>query len=194
MFAAGMEGRIPLYFDFMLEAKEKIEAEVDKLGIYWETDDYIPLPEFMPCLDHEVEEEGFDLFPVYWTNAINTDTWQVENAWINEINELDDTTYFLEINAATGAAKGIKSGDKVRLSNRDGDVVEGVAVLTEFVHPECVASVGGHLNAKSDYQPIGKTKGTAVNHLVPAGRTSDPAWTSACAASSRRFPNPRKGG
>lgn len=169
VFAAGMEGRIPLYFDFMLEAKEKIEAEVDKLGIYWETDDYIPLPEFMPCLDHEVEEEGFDLFPVYWTNAINTDTWQVENAWINEINELDDTTYFLEINAATGAAKGIKSGDKVRLSNRDGDVVEGVAVLTEFVHPECVASVGGHLNAKSDYQPIGKTKGTAVNHLVPAG-------------------------
>ena len=64
----------------------------------------------MPCLDHEVEEEGFDLFPVYWTNAINTDTWQVENAWINEINELDDTTYFLEINAATGAAKGIKIG------------------------------------------------------------------------------------
>ena len=48
VFAAGMEGRIPLYFDFMLEAKEKIEAEVDKLGIYWETDDYIPLPEFMP--------------------------------------------------------------------------------------------------------------------------------------------------
>ena len=44
-----------------------------------------------------------------------------------------------------------------------------MAVLTEFVHPECVASGGGHLNAKSDYQPIGKTKGTAVNHLVPAG-------------------------
>ena len=41
--------------------------------------------------------------------------------------------------------------------------------ITEFVHPECVASVGGHLNAKADYQPIGKTKGTAVNHLVPAG-------------------------
>ncbi|MEG2533975.1 MAG: molybdopterin dinucleotide binding domain-containing protein, partial [Gordonibacter sp.] len=93
----------------------------------------------------------------------------VENAWINEINEADDSTYFLEINSATGAAKGVKSGDKVRLSNRDGDAIEGIAVLTEFVHPECVASVGGHLNSKSDYQPIGKTKGTAVNHLVPAG-------------------------
>lgn len=169
VFAAGQEGRIPLYFDFMFEAKEKVEAEVEKLGIYWETDDYMPLPEWKPCLDHEVEEEGFDLFPVYWTNAINTDTWQVENAWINEINEFDESTYLLEINSATGAAKGIKTGDKVRLVNRDGDEVEGVAVLTEFVHPECVASVGGHLNSKSEFQPIGKSKGTAVNHLVPAG-------------------------
>ena len=169
VFAAGVEGRIPLYFDFMYEAKEKVEAEVAKLDIPWETDDYVPLPEWKPCIDHEIEEADYDLFPVYWTNAINTDTWQVENAWINEINEMDDTTYLLEINSATGAAKGIKSGDKVRLSNRDGKSIEGIAVLTEFVHPECVASVGGHLNSESGFMPIGKSKGTAVNHLVPAG-------------------------
>ncbi|PNV67787.1 molybdopterin-dependent oxidoreductase [Enteroscipio rubneri] len=169
VFAAGQEGRIPLYFDFMFEAKEKVEAEVAKLGIPWETDDYVPLPEWKACIDHEVEEEGFDMFPVYWTNAINTDTWQVENAWINEINEMDDTTYLLEINEQTAAAKGIASGDKVRLSNREGATVEGIAVVTGLVHPECVASVGGHLNAKSEFQPIGKSKGTAVNHLVPAG-------------------------
>lgn len=169
VFAAGQPGRIPLYFDFMLEAKEKVEAEVAKLGIPWETDDYMPLPEWKPCVDHEIEDPDFDLFPVYWTNAINTDTWQVQNAWINEINELDESCYFLEINSGTAAAKGIASGDKVRLSNRDGDIVEGVAVVTEFVHPECVASVGGHLGGQSDFQPIGKAKGTAVNHLVPAG-------------------------
>ena len=168
-FAAGKEGRIPIYFDFMLEAKEKIEAEVAKLGIEWETDDYIPLPDWMPCCDYEVEEEGFDLYPVYWTNAINTDTWQVENAWINEINEADDISYFLEINEETGAARGIKTGDKVRLSNRDGNVVEGIAVLSSGVHPEVVASMGGHLGSRSAFQPVSENKGYAVNHLVPCG-------------------------
>lgn len=169
VFAGGKEGRVPFYFDVLLEAKGKLQETTQKLDIPWEFDDYIPLPEWMPCVDHDIEEEGYDLFPVYWTNAINTDTWQIENAWINEINTADDTTYFLEINSATGAAKGIASGDKVRLSNRDGDVVEGIAVLTEFVHPECVASVGGHLNSQSQFEPISKSKGTAVNHLVPAG-------------------------
>ena len=123
----------------------------------------------MPCCDYEVEEEGYDLYPVYWTNAINTDTWQVENAWINEINEADDISYFLEINEETGAARGIKTGDKVRLSNRDGNVVEGIAVLSSGVHPEVVASMGGHLGSRSAFQPISENKGYAVNHLVPCG-------------------------
>jgi molybdopterin-containing oxidoreductase family molybdopterin binding subunit len=169
LFAAGQQGRVPFYFDMMLEAKEKIDAKAAELGIYWETQDYIPLPEWMPCLDHQVEEAGFDLFPVYWTNSINTDTWQVENAWINEINLADASTYFLELNASTAAAKGIVTGDKVRLSNREGAFIEGIAVCTEMVHPECVASVGGHLNSQSSYEPIAKDKGTAVNHLVPCG-------------------------
>ena len=168
-FAAGQEGRIPLYFDFMLEAKEKIEASVEKLGIEWETDDYIPLPEWMPCCDYEIEHEGYDLYPVYWTNAINTDTWQVENAWINEINEADDISYFLEINEAVGKEKGIATGDKVRLSNYDGNTVEGIAVLSAGVHPEVVASMGGHLGARSKFTPVGEGKGYAVNHLIPAG-------------------------
>ena len=167
-FAGGLEGRIWFYYDFMFEAKEKIEAVVDELGIEWETVDYRPLPDYLPCCDHEIEHEGYEYFPVYWTNAINTDTWQVENAWINEINECDET-YLLELNSATGAKLGIQSGDKIRLSNWDGDVVEGYAVLTEFTHPEVVASVGGHLGMSSDFMPIGKARGTAVNHLVPAG-------------------------
>lgn len=168
VFAAGHEGRIPLYFDMMLEAKEKIEAEVKKLGIDWETDDYIPLPEWLPCLNYEVEQEGYDMYPVYWTNAINTDTWQVENAWINEINEADDISYFLEINQSVGDERGIATGDKVRLTSPNGNTVEGIAVLSQGVHPEVVASMGGHLGGRSAFQPIAEGKGYAVNHLIPA--------------------------
>jgi molybdopterin-containing oxidoreductase family molybdopterin binding subunit len=34
VFAAGRPGRVPLYFDIFFEAREKIQATVDKLGIY----------------------------------------------------------------------------------------------------------------------------------------------------------------
>ena len=44
-------GRIPFYWDFMLEAKEKVEAKVAELDIPWETDDYIPLPEWRPGVE-----------------------------------------------------------------------------------------------------------------------------------------------
>lgn len=169
VFAAGRPGRLPFYFDFFFEAKEKIDAAVDRLGIYWETDDYTPFPAWNACHDHEITDPDYDVFPIYWTNAINTDGWQVQNAWINEINEveLDDDGYFIEINSATARAKGIANGDRVRLSNKDGAVVEGIAILTETVHPECVASMAGHLNSQSPYMPIAKDKGAAVNHLVP---------------------------
>lgn len=35
LWANGDAGRVPMYFDFMLEAKEKVEAKVAELGIPW---------------------------------------------------------------------------------------------------------------------------------------------------------------
>lgn len=67
-------GRIPFYWDFMLEAKEKVEAKVAELDIPWETDDYIPLPEWRPGVEFYADDPAYDIFPVYYTNASNTDT------------------------------------------------------------------------------------------------------------------------
>ena len=69
-------GRIPFYWDFMLEAKEKVEAKVAELDIPWETDDYIPLPEWRPGVEFYADDPAYDIFPVYYTNASNTDTWR----------------------------------------------------------------------------------------------------------------------
>lgn len=167
VFAAGKEGRVPLYMDIFFEAREKIDKATQDLGIYWETEDYAPLPDWNPCHDFEITDPAYDMYPIYWTNTINTDTWQVQNAWINEINEADEEAYYLEINSATAAAKGIATGDKIRLTNKEGAIVEGVALVTDCVHPECVSAVGGHLNSKSAYETIAEGKGTDVNHLVP---------------------------
>ncbi len=79
IWANGEPGRVPLYFDFMLEAKGKVEAKVAELGIPWETDDYQALPDWKPGCGYEVADPAFDILPVYYTDAINTDSWLMEN-------------------------------------------------------------------------------------------------------------------
>lgn len=49
IWANGEPGRVPLYFDFLLEAKSKVEAKVAELGIPWEIDDYQALPDWKPA-------------------------------------------------------------------------------------------------------------------------------------------------
>lgn len=74
LWANGDAGRVPMYFDFMLEAKEKVEAKVAELGIPWETDDYEALPDWKPGCGYEVVDSDFDIIPVYHTDAFNTDS------------------------------------------------------------------------------------------------------------------------
>ena len=160
-------GRIPFYWDFMLEAKEKVEAKVAELDIPWETDDYIPLPEWRPGVEFYADDPAYDICPVYYTNASNTDTWTVQNAWLNEVNEEDGITYLSEMNTATAAEKGLASGDTVRLTSTPGYTVEGRLVVTEGIHPECVSSVVGTWDAKSKYLTIAQGKGVNLVTLIP---------------------------
>ena len=167
IWADDAPGRVPLYWDFMLEAKEKIAAIVEEQGIEWELDDYQPLPDWKPCVDFEITDPDFDLLPVYYTDAVNADSWSVNNPWINEINEMSEISYFIEMNSQTAAAKGLASGDDVVLSSKEGATVEGKLVVTECVHPQVVASLVGMLGHKSEYLKIGKDKGAAIDHLIP---------------------------
>ncbi|MEC4183368.1 molybdopterin-dependent oxidoreductase [Adlercreutzia sp. R21] len=166
-------GRIPFYWDFMLEAKEKVDAKVAELGIPWESDDYIPLPEWRPGVDfYPKDDPAFDIFPVYYTNAQNTDSWLHQNPWINEVNEEDGVTYMLEMNTATAAAKGLASGDEIRLTSTAGYSVEGKLVVSDGVHPECVSGVVGTWDGQSQKMAIAQGKGSNLVSLIP-GTTAE---------------------
>jgi molybdopterin-containing oxidoreductase family molybdopterin binding subunit len=166
IWANGDPGRVPLYWDFMFEIKEKVEAKVTELDIPWETDDYQPLPDWKPCHDHEISVENYDLYPIYYTDAVNTDTWQVENAWINELNELNPFAFAVEMNASTAAAKGLVNGDNIKLSNTDGITVEGRVITSQAIHPECISVIGGHWGSTSEFLPVSKGKGSPINTLI----------------------------
>ncbi len=44
-------------------------------------------PDWKPGCGFDVENPDYDIIPVYYTDAVNTDSWLMENPWINEINE-----------------------------------------------------------------------------------------------------------
>lgn len=161
-------GRLPVYFDFMLEAKEKIEAVANEMKIPWETDDYQVLPDWKPCVAYEIKDKNYDMMPVYYTNSVNVDSWMLQNAWINEINENEPFPYAIEINSKTAREKGLQSGDKVRLTAPGDYNVEGIVVSSEGVHPEVLAVIGGHWGSKSEYMRNAKDKGVPVNNLIEA--------------------------
>ncbi len=168
IWANGDPGRVPIYQDMHFEAKEKIEAVVEELGIYWETDDWQPLPDWKPCHDYEITDPEYDIMPIYWTNQVNTDTWQVHNAYLNELNEQNPYGYTVEINAAVAAEKGIADGDAIVITSKEGKTVEAIAVTSEAVHPQCIAVIGGNWNSRSEYLPIGKGKGVGIVDLIPS--------------------------
>ena len=167
IWAHDKPGRVPVYWDFLLEAKDKADAKAKELGFPWETDDYQPLPDWKPGPDFEPSDPEFDVFPIYYTNAVNTDSWQMENAWLNEINEADPFGYTIEINSATASSKGLTSGDDVVITGQNGATIKGRIAVSETVHPECISVLGGHWNLQSEKLPIAKGKGLAVNELVP---------------------------
>ena len=167
LWANDAPGKVPLYWDFMFEAKEKIEASVANLGIYWETDDYQPFPDWKPCVEWECDDPDYDLFPVYYTDSINTDSWGLANVYVNEINENNPFGYAIEMNAATAKEKGFADGDKVRLTSQHESFVEGYIMTSEKVHPECLSVLAGTWGSESEFIPSIKGKGTAVANLVP---------------------------
>ncbi|WP_295995408.1 molybdopterin-dependent oxidoreductase [uncultured Adlercreutzia sp.] len=167
IWADNAPGKVPLYWDFMFEAKEKIEASVKKLDIPWETDDYQPFPDWKPSVEWELDEPDFDLFPIYYTDSINVDSWSVENPYIDEINRENPYAYAIEMNAATAKAKGLADGDQVRLTSLHDSFVEGTIMTSEKIHPDCLSVIAGSWGSNSEFLPLAKGKGTAVAHLVP---------------------------
>jgi molybdopterin-containing oxidoreductase family molybdopterin binding subunit len=160
-------GRIPLYYDFLLDAKENIAGYVKDEHFHWELDDYQPLLEWKPCSEYEITEPGFDLYPIYYTNSVQVDSWQIENSWLDEINRMDPYAYAIEINRATAETKGLHDYDRVRLTTTRGYTGEGYLKLTEGIHPECLGVHSGCYDLKSKYLPIAENKGVAVSNFIP---------------------------
>lgn len=167
IWADGSAGRVPLYWDFMLQTRDSAKAKVEELGFeHWDFSHHTALPEWFPVPCQEQDDDIYDLFPVFHTSPHHTDTWQAQNAYLNEITELEPIGYDIAINPATAKAKGLSDGDEVRLTTKEGFYSEGKIAVTAGIHPEALAVAVGSLNSNSDFLPISKGKGVSTNNLL----------------------------
>jgi molybdopterin-containing oxidoreductase family molybdopterin binding subunit len=123
------------------------------------------LPTWLPCPSHECADEQFDFYGFYYRDSIHTNSFTMENPWLDETAQLDPFTYKVAMNAAVARRKSLSEGDEVWVETVKGRRVRGRLHLTELIHPEGlgVAGCAGHWG---DGQPIAKGKGVFFNDLL----------------------------
>ncbi|OGA27727.1 MAG: molybdenum enzyme, large subunit,related to phenylacetyl-CoA: acceptor oxidoreductase [Betaproteobacteria bacterium RIFCSPLOWO2_02_FULL_65_24] len=157
--------RVPVYWEFLPALGEKIAAIAEPRGLKIPREYYEPLADFLPCLSHRCEAPGFDFYAFYYRDTLHTNSFTMENPWLDEAAQLDPYTYAVTINADSGARKGLANGQMVWVETETGRKVKGRLKLSQAVHPEGlgIAACAGHWG---EGMPIAKGKGVFFNDLL----------------------------
>jgi molybdopterin-containing oxidoreductase family molybdopterin binding subunit len=162
---AFVDVRVPIYWEFLAGVRENIAAIAEPRGLAIPGEFFEPLPDFIPCHSHKCSKAGFDLYGFYYRDAIHTNSFTMENPWLDETARLDPFSYTIAINADTGRKKGLRDGQPVWVANEKGRKVSGRVKLTQAIHPEGlgIATCAGHWG---DGMPVAKGKGVFYNDLL----------------------------
>jgi anaerobic selenocysteine-containing dehydrogenase len=140
-----VKGRAPLYFEYFQTVGkqiEKIKKEHDIPG--FDTADFQPVPDWKPSAPHNEKRPEFDLYSIYYRTSLQTCTYTTNNPWLDEVSRMEPSLYNIILNSETAKKKGIKNGDRVIIeSGGTGYKAEGIATVTEGIHPEVIAYNGG---------------------------------------------------
>ena len=159
------EARAPIYWEWMPQIGGKIAALAEPRGLNIPMEYYSPLPDWLPCSSHDCKEEGFDFYTFYYRDTIHTNSFTMENPWLDEAAELDPYSYLAAMNAKTGREKGFTDGQKVSIENDKGHKVTGRIRLTEGIHPEGLG-IGALCGHWAKGMPVAKGKGIFYNELL----------------------------
>jgi len=126
---------------------------------------YEPLPDWIPCPSHGESGSRYDLYAFYYRDIIHTNSFTMENPWLDEAARLDPYSYVIAVNAGTGRRKGLRDGEEVWVESQKGRRVKGRIHLSEAIHPEGlgIAACAGHWG---DGMPVAKGKGVFFNDLL----------------------------
>jgi anaerobic selenocysteine-containing dehydrogenase len=157
--------RVPIYWEFLVPLADKIDAITAPRGLNLPREYYEPLPNHIACLSHCCQKPGFDLYAFYYRDTIHTNSFTMENAWLDEAAQLDPFSYTIAINTEVGRKKGLKDGSLITVETETGRNVQGRVKLTQAIHPEGlgIAACAGHWG---NGMPVAKGKGVFFNELL----------------------------
>jgi len=159
------DARVPIYWEWMPELGKKIQAISGPAGLDVPMEYYSALVEYLPCVSHKCDHDGFDFYTFYYRDTLHTNSFTMENAWLDEAAQLDPYSYNIAMNTASGLNRGLEDGDMIWLETERGRKVKGRVHLTQAIHPEGlgIAALCGHW-AKG--MPVAKGKGIFYNELL----------------------------
>ena len=157
--------RVPIYWEFLVPLADKIDAITAPRGLKLPREYYEPLPNHLACVSHCCEAPGFDLYAFYYRDSIHTNSFTMENPWLDEAAQLDPYSYTIAINTEVGRRKGLQDGALITVETETGRNVKGRVKLTQGIHPEGlgIAACAGHWG---DGMPVAKGKGVFFNELL----------------------------
>ncbi len=187
--------RLRFYIEDIVRAREELNAKMEAAQVpirsEWSWDCYQPLPR--PLVDpvHR-EPPEYDLYAITFKEIQLNFGESLGIPWIDDIVFRDPVHASILMNAKTGAAKGLKTGDFVELTSPYGSIYGRVG-LTQGVHPETVA-VSNSLSRMATQHSGVRPGGGHFNELLPANLQNTDACSSQLESVARvrvtRFPGP----
>ena len=163
--------RYPIpYMEHVKKTGEELRENLKKVGIdWWSTEEYVPLPVYLPSKLTEVPEE-YDFY-VTITRAMQSG-WgmNVDNPWLIELSSHDLNQQGIIMNREAAHKRGIANGDEIWVESPVGKV-KGKVRLIEGIRPDTILIAGqfGHF-----LTPVAKDTGRPSEvFLTPIS----PYWT-----------------
>lgn len=143
--------RLPFYLMSIKEAGDKLRNKFKEAGYPkpwmkdW-CDDYLPLPEWKPpgILQSDLE---FELIAIYYKQPQITFADLANAGWISDTLRRRPDLVGVQIHSDVAKSKDISTGDPILLESKSAKV-EGIAYVTNAIHPKVVAisNVGRSIN------------------------------------------------
>jgi len=160
------KSRIPVYYEYFLEAGARVKATTDALGMDWDVSRYKPLADWYPAPGHGRAENGYELFGVSYKWPFLTSTFSNFNPWLAELAQYHPYVGKIILNRKYAESKGLRNGDRVVAENLRGRRVEGILLLSECIHPECVGMDHNGGNWAKSLPPRRKNTGPHFGELL----------------------------
>lgn len=158
--------RIPIYYEYFIKAGQQMKALTEKMGLKWDVTRYQPLLEWRPGPGFKEGAPGYELHAVSYKWAFLTATFSNFNPWLAELAQYHPYVGKIVLNRKYAESRGIRDGDRVRAENKRGRIVEGVALLSECIHPECVGMDHNGGNWAKSLPPRRKETGVHFGTLL----------------------------